>query len=64
MMYDRYIGTKYSTQTDLLYFEWDTFIPALEKQVPNILEEIFNCDHQRHTSVHIQSQSIPATVMN
>ena len=27
----RYIGTKYSMQIDLLYFQWDKFIPTLEK---------------------------------
>ena len=59
----RYIGTKYSVQIGPLYFEWDKFIPTLEKHFPDILDEILNCDHQRDaliqnqpTLVKLQSQ--------
>ena len=29
-----------------MYFKWDKFIPTLEKQFPDILNEVLNHDHQ------------------
>ena len=42
-----------------MYFEWDKFIPTLEKHFPDIIE-ILNCDHQRHDSGQDEGQLIPA----
>ena len=46
----RCLGTKYSVKMEPMYFEWDKFISTLKKHKSDILEQIFNCDHQRHDS--------------
>ena len=56
----KYISTKYSIWIDPLYFEWNRFIPTLEKHFLDILGEILNHDNQRYASVQGQGQSIPA----
>ena len=35
-----YIGIKYSVKMEPMYFEWDKFIPTLEKHFPDILWDI------------------------
>ena len=42
------IGTKYSVKIEPMHFEWEEFIPTLEKHFPDILQKILACDHQRH----------------
>ena len=41
----QYISNKYNVGINLLYFEWFEFIPMLERQFPDILNEMLNCDH-------------------
>ena len=41
----RYIRTKYSVHTDPLYFEWDKFIPTLEKHFLDIWDAILTHDN-------------------
>ena len=48
----RYITTEYSVWINALYFEWDKFIPMLEKHFPDILDEILNHDNQRSPSAN------------
>ena len=55
----RYVNNKYSVCIDLLYFEWDKLIPTLENHFPDIIEGLFNCDHQWCVLVHNQDQFIP-----
>ena len=56
----RYTGTKNSLQMDPLYFEWDKFVPTLEKHFPDILGDILNHDYQGYALVQGQGQSFPA----
>ena len=39
------IGIKYSVKIKPMYFQWDKFIPRLEKHYPNIVQEMLDCDH-------------------
>ena len=48
----RYISTKCSIWIDPLYFEWEKFIPTLEKHFPDILYEIWSHDNQRSASAN------------
>ena len=48
----RYISTKYSVWIDPLYFEWDKFIPTLEKHFPDLLDEILDCENGRSASAY------------
>ena len=41
----QYISNKYNVGINPLYFEWFEFIPMLERQFPDILNEMLNCDH-------------------
>ena len=41
------ISNKYTVQIESLHFEWDKFIPTLEKEFPNILNEIISCNSQQ-----------------
>ena len=44
----QYISNRYNIEIDPLHFEWDKFIPTLERQLPDIFNEMLNCDHQGH----------------
>ena len=44
----QYISSKYNVPIEPLYLEWDKFIPTLERQFPDILNEMLNHDHQWH----------------
>ena len=50
------ICIKYSVKIEPMYFEWDLFISSLEKNIPDILQEILD---QRHNSEQGPSQSVP-----
>ena len=56
----KFTSCKYSVQIDPLYFEWDRFIPTLEKHFLDILGEILNHDNHMYAPVQGQGQSIPA----
>ena len=34
-------------QIEPFYFEWDRFIPTLEKEFPDILNEMLSCNSQQ-----------------
>ena len=51
-----YISSKYNVQINPLYFEWNKFIPTLERQFPDVIYEILNCDYQWHPSDQIESR--------
>ena len=51
------ISNKYNVQIDPSYFEWDNIIPRLERQFPDILNEMLNHDHQWHKSDQNESRS-------
>ena len=40
------INNKYTIQIEPLHFEWDKFIPTLEKEFPDILNEMLNHNSQ------------------
>ena len=43
------ISNKYKIQIEPLEFEWDKFIPTLEKDFPDILNEVLSCtNNQQH----------------
>ena len=51
------IGIKYSVKIEAMYFEWDKFIPTLEKHFPDIPQEILDHVDQRYNSE--QGRSVP-----
>ena len=50
----RHISSKYRVQIDPLHFKWNTFIPILEENFPDILGEILKHDDHRYASVQFQ----------
>ena len=38
-----FIRNKYKIQIDPLQFDWDKFLPPLEKDFPGILKEVLSC---------------------
>ena len=42
-----HISNKYKVQIEPLHFEWDRFIPILEKEFPDILNEMLSCNSQQ-----------------
>ena len=51
------ISSNHIVQINPLYFEWDKFILTLERQFPDVLNEMVNCDHQWHLSDQNKSRS-------
>ena len=51
-----YISNKYKIQIEPIQFEWEKFLPTLEKDFPDILNEILNCktgqQHQLNSNVN------------
>ena len=41
-------SNKYNVQINSLYFEWDRFIAKIERQFPDVLNQVLSCDHQWH----------------
>ena len=58
----QYISNKYNIKIKSLYFESNKFIPMLERQFPDILHEMLNCNHQWHPSNQNESRSTTSRV--
>ena len=54
-----HISTKYTVQLEPLYFEWDKFIPTLEKEFLDILNEMLCCNSQHQPFNPNENRFIP-----
>ena len=53
-----HINNKYNVQIYHLHFEWDKFIPTLEKEFPDILNEMLSPDNQQQPFNSTENRSI------
>ena len=54
-----HISNKYKLQLQHLYFEWEMFIPTLEKEFPDILNEMLSHNSQQQLLNSSENRSIP-----
>ena len=55
-----YISNKYKIQIEPTQFEWDKFLPALEKDFPEILNEVLSCNNNQQQQQNLnENSSIP-----
>ena len=46
-----YISNKYTIQIESLQFKWNKFLPTLEKEIPDILNEVLSYTNKQHQSI-------------